>query len=374
MRDFAEIARLDTEVLRSLLEAGEAPERVRAAWALALRLGGTLRPELIQGSLTEPHPGVRRHLVVVLAGYQERAVLATLARQDLDGEVRAVACQYLSMIGRPEDAESWRVLHERLEADVSAEVRRAAIAYLPPHTPAFLRSAVASRVGDESLDVRRAAADKLLEWSGLSGGGLPDVLVSRFHLEPDPELRREWVRRACSLGGERALLAALLDAREGTLQFVLELYVAQRIQLPWECLRPVARRGHPGLDALLMDLLAPGAQPEADAWLLEVALRFWRESSQDYDDAVAWAAEGALKCLDERLEAGHLTAPDARGNTRARELRDALVEARRRALEYHLTWCEESEHGECFDEDWSLDGMMDVLLGLSPPGDHPLDG
>ncbi|HEX8436564.1 HEAT repeat domain-containing protein [Archangium sp.] len=369
MRDFAELAHLDTEVLRSLLEAGEAPERVRAAWALALRLGGTIRPDLVQGALTEPEPGVRRHLVVVLAGYQERAVLATLASQDFDAAVRAVACQYLAMIGRPEDAGSWRVLHERLEADASGEVRWAAIAYLPPHTPAFLRSAVAARVGDESLEVRRAVADKLLEWAGLSGDGLPEVVVSRLQLEPDLELRREWVRGACALGGDRELLAALVDAPEGTLRFVLELYAAQRVRLPWECLRPFTQHGRPGLDSLLIGLLEPGPQDEADAWLLEVALRYWRDSTEDYDRESAWAARDALECLEARLEAGHLREPDAWVCTLARKLWEALEEARRRALEDHVTGCEALEHDECFAEEWPLDRTLETLLDLASRGD-----
>jgi hypothetical protein len=366
MRDFAELAHLDTEELRSLLEAGEAPERVRAAWALALRLGGTIRPDLVQGSLTEPDPGVRRHLVVVLAGYQERAVLATLARQDFDEAVRAVACQYLGMIGRPEDAESWRVLHERLEEDASTEVRRAAIAHLPPHTPAFLRSAVAARVGDERVEVRRAVADKLLAWAGLSGEGLPEVLVSRLHLEPDLELRREWVRRACSLGEARTLLEALLDASEETLRFVLEVYVAQRVRLPWESLRPFTRSGRPELDSLVMDLLVSGPQEEADVWLLELALESWRQSAEKHDgENPWWDPPDALACLEARLEAGHLEEPGEWVKALARKLWEAMVEGRRKALARHLPWCTEPEHVECFEEEWRLDRTMEALARLA---------
>jgi hypothetical protein len=309
---------------------------------------------------------VRRHLVVVLAGYQERAVLATLARQDFDAAVRAVACQYLGMIGRPEDAGSWRVLHERLEEDASDEVRRAAIASLPAHTPGFLRSAVVARVGDESLDVRRAVADKLLEWAGLSGEGLPEVLVSRLQLEPDLELRREWVRRACALGGERELLEALVDAPEGTLQFVLGLYAAQRVRLPWECLRPFTQQGQPVLDSLLIDLLEPGPQDEVDAWLLEVALRFWRDSVEENGSESAWvAARGALECLEARLEAGDLREPDAWVCALARKLWEALGEARRQALEEHVSWCEAPEHDACFADEWTLDRTLEALSGLA---------
>ncbi len=370
MRDFAELTHLDTEVLRSLLEAGEPPERVRAAWALALRLGTTIRSDLVQGSLTEPDPGVRRHLVVVLAGYQERAVLATLARQDDDEAVRAVACQYLAMISRPEDAESWRLLHERLEEEASDEVRRAAIAYLPPHTPAFLRSAVAARVGDESLDVRRAVADRLLEWAGLSGEGLPEVLVSRLHLEPELELRREWVRRACALGGEGQFLEALVDAPEGTLRFVLEVYVEQRVRLPWESLRPFTQLGRPELDSLVMDLLVSGPQEEADVWLLELALESWRQSSEKHDgENPWWDAPDALACLEARLEAGHLKEPGEWVKALARKLWEAMAEGRRKAFARHLPWCTEPEHGECFAEEWRLDRTMERLLELASRGD-----
>jgi hypothetical protein len=276
------------------------------------------------------------------------------------------------MIGRPEDAGSWRVLHERLEEDASDEVRRAAIASLPAHTPGFLRSAVAARVEDESLDVRRAVADKLLEWAGLSGEGLPEVLVSRLQLEPDLELRREWVRRACALGGERELLEALVDVPEGTLRFVLELYAAQRVRLPWECLRPFTQQGRPGLDSLLIDLLEPGPQDEADAWLLEVALRYWRDSAEDYDRESAWAARGALECLEARLEAGDLREPDAWVCALARKLWEAMGDSRRRALEEHVTWCEAPEHEACFADEWPFDRTLETLSGLASRGDDPL--
>ncbi|AKJ03991.1 HEAT repeat protein [Archangium gephyra] len=373
MRDFVEIVRQDTEVIRSLLETGEPPERIRAAWALALRLGGTVRPELIQGSLAEPHPGVRRHLVVVLAGYQERVVLATLARQDFDADVRAVACQYLGTLGGPEDAESWRVLHERLESDASAEVRRTAIAYLPPHIPAFLRGAVAARTGDESLDVRRAAVDKLMEWAGLlRHGPSEEEFEARLNLEPD------------------------FDPVE-VLKFVLTLYRMhwKEAELPWECLRPFTQSGEPDpyWDTQLLELLEPLSQfyramwslelleprsePEADAWVLEVALRFWRKPSQGDETKINWvalAAEEALKCLKARFEAGYLKVLDARGKALARELREALDLARRQALEDHRSRCEQPEHGECFGKEWSLDGMMAVLLELSGPEEQRTDG
>lgn len=365
MRDFAELAHLETATLRSVLEAGEAPERVRAAWALALRLGGSIRPELVQGSLTEPHAGVRRHLVVVLAGYQERAVLATLARQDAEAEVRAVACQYLAMLGRPEDTDSWRVLHERLEEDASDEVRRATIAFLPLHTPDFLRSAVAARVGDASLEVRRAAADRLLEWAALSGEGMPEVLVPRVALEPEAQLRQELIRRGCALDGGRALLALLGDAPAETLGSLLKACAARGVHFPWEVLLPFVRREQAGLDSLLMEVLAPEASAEAEAWLLEVALRHWRAPFPVVDERIGWAASRALECLWSRLEAGHLKEPDERGRALARDLLAALDAMQPWAMDIHRMWCAAPEHGECFSEDFPSDRLMKALVRLA---------
>jgi hypothetical protein len=365
MRDFADIAQLDTGTLRSVLETGEAPERVRAAWALALRLGGAIRSELVQDSLTEPHAGVRRHLVVVLAGYQERAVLATLARQDPEAEVRAAACQYLAMLGRPEDTASWRVLHEQLETDASDEVRRACIAFLPPHTPAGLRSAVAARVGDDSLDVRRAAADRLLEWAGLSGDLMPEVLVPRVRLEPDAPLRQELIRRGCALDGGLSLLAYLEDAPETTLGRVLRICAVQGLQFPWELLLPFVRRGEGWLDELLIDVLAAEAPAEAETWLLEVALRYWSMPSPEVEQGIREAASGALEWLASRLEAGHLKEPDEQGMARARELLAALDAALPWVLEVHRGWCDEPEHGECLSEDFLGDRLRKVLVRLA---------
>jgi hypothetical protein len=292
----------------------------------------------------------------MLAGYQERAVLATLARQDHDAAVRAAACQYLAMIGRPEDEESWRVLHERLETDAAAEVRRATIAHLPPHTPASVRTAVVAATRDANLEVRHAAADKLSEWARLSQEGYPASLVAHLLNESDPELRQELMRRWRAHEGAKPLLESLRDASDDLVLSAVELCVAHRDSLPWEDLQPFALRGHAALDVLLMGLLQPEAPAAAEAWLLKVALRYWRAPSSRSRGTISTASWDALECLRKRFEEGRLNEPEETGGALARELLDAMETDLGRQLAEHVESCDEPEHGDACG--WDADDLL----------------
>ena len=88
---FSDVEQLDPDELKTLLVAGEPPERVWAAWALGLRHHEAFARELKATAAEEPHPGVRRHLVVVLAGAGESRSVLTMAVHDPDERVRATA-------------------------------------------------------------------------------------------------------------------------------------------------------------------------------------------------------------------------------------------------------------------------------------------
>ena len=94
---FSDVERLDADALKTLLIAGEPPERVWAAWALGLRHHQAFARELRATAAEEPHAGVRRHLVVVLAGAGERRSVLTHGRSR-SGRARA---RHRAAIRRP---------------------------------------------------------------------------------------------------------------------------------------------------------------------------------------------------------------------------------------------------------------------------------
>ncbi len=96
---FEQVTALEPNAQESLLFRGDAVEQVWAAWALGLARGNAAAPLIRDGLGCADHPGTRRHLAVVLAGFGDRKVLDTLARLDPDEAVRATASSLLVRIG-----------------------------------------------------------------------------------------------------------------------------------------------------------------------------------------------------------------------------------------------------------------------------------
>lgn len=102
---------------------GDEVERVWAAWALGLRFGAQIVPELRDALRRCPFRGTQRHFIVVLAGLGERLFLYNLAMKDPDPFVRTTACRYLVRVAWPDNDIARRVLHDRLFNDPSPDVR-----------------------------------------------------------------------------------------------------------------------------------------------------------------------------------------------------------------------------------------------------------
>src|SRR3954470_7172098 len=100
---FSEVGRLDANELRALLVAGEPPERVWAAWALGLLHDEAFARDLRATAAEEPHPGVRRHLVIILPRAGEHTSHLTTAGHDRNERVHAPALQSLARLARPGD-------------------------------------------------------------------------------------------------------------------------------------------------------------------------------------------------------------------------------------------------------------------------------
>src|SRR6188508_2924107 len=134
---FSEVDLLDAESLKTLLVGGEPPERVWAAWALGLRHHEAFARELRATAAEEPHAGVRRHLVVVLAGAGERQSILTMAAHDPDERVRATALQYVARLAGPGDDDANRLVADAL-AHEPPLLRLGCIAGLRADAPAAL--------------------------------------------------------------------------------------------------------------------------------------------------------------------------------------------------------------------------------------------
>ncbi|MBS2022443.1 MAG: hypothetical protein JST92_08540 [Deltaproteobacteria bacterium] len=228
---------LPEAALRELLETGPAGERVWAAWALGLRLGPA-SASTIQGlAQSEPVAGIRRHLVVLLAGFGERGAVTALATGDPDGHVRATACQYLVRLASS-DAALWDTVRDRF-SDVDAVVRETLLLHLPDDAPERLSAAAARLFDDPSRAVRELVVSRLDVLIG--PGALPEAMKDCALAESVAELRRSWFAAWCAREGGQGLIAAV--ARTPHQELALEALAcleAHEPLAPWRVIEPLA--------------------------------------------------------------------------------------------------------------------------------------
>jgi hypothetical protein len=97
IESFEDATALSTAALRELLDSARPEQRVWALWALALRASGQVT-ELAQRTASEPSPGVRRTLAVILASHGETDLLVALSRHDPVTAVRESAMQLVTRL------------------------------------------------------------------------------------------------------------------------------------------------------------------------------------------------------------------------------------------------------------------------------------
>jgi hypothetical protein len=200
---FDETRRLADGALHALLEQGRPEERVWAAWQIALRVGGAM-PHIVEHVSGEPSAGVRRALLVILAGHGEYDVLVALARRDPALEVRAQAMQMVTGLAA-QGAIAAVVVTDAYAVGPTA-IRCAILRGMPATTPDPLREMVLegmrrgepevqleafdAALRDDISDQRRAA----IRWLGRAPAAVVDEAWQRVQVFPQlqiiAELRR----------------------------------------------------------------------------------------------------------------------------------------------------------------------------------------
>jgi hypothetical protein len=198
---FAEVSQQSEAELRHWLQLGPPPIRVYAAWALGVRMSQAVLPHLVSHMTHEPNPGVRRQLIIILAGGKEYDTLIALALHDSDPSVRATACQYLARLAEPTDSALYEVLMERMVQDSVEIVRSAVIEHLRSDAPVHVQALVETRLLMETLEVQKLVLERLLAWS--DG---PGAFLAHTHDLPMP-----LVVHALVLLREKAVGATWLD-------------------------------------------------------------------------------------------------------------------------------------------------------------------
>ena len=268
---FTDVERLDADALKTLLIVGEPPERVWAAWALGLRHHQAFARELRATAAEEPHAGVRRHLVVVLAGAGERQSVLTMAAHDPDERVRATALQYVARLAQPKDDDANDLL-ARTMAEGTPLLRLGCIAGLRPDARAGLWDAVDACVASPDRDLRWAAYEAVMRHGGAVRAA-PELARELLHLEPELSTRRSGLQvlheRAGANGLRHLLDDRALDTR--VLPEVVEALHEHGVRLEWvEVDGLLGRSPDAGWIHRGLELLAEGSEGPARPALLRL--------------------------------------------------------------------------------------------------------
>jgi len=299
--------------LLELLREGEPRERVWSAWALGERRGEEAAPVVREALAEEPHAGVRRHFLVMLAGWGDVDVVTALSRHDPDDYVRATATQYVAILSKTHP-ELLGVLDERF-ADATPRVRAAAVTFVSADASGGLGDRLRSALDDPAAVVRHAAVRRL----ATDVEGSTQEWARAYFDAPTAVLRRAILERWTARAG---LSDDLFEAfkEQGAL---LELFDALRQAGRLGEVSPAARVGalrafdasEPGwlpvLEALYRDLddVAPAerevlfrvlAELRPRAVLRRGAITEYREEGPA--ERVVWAPEDYLLRLIEQLE------------------------------------------------------------------------
>lgn len=276
------------EELRAWMASGSPITRLRAAWTLAERLGignGRDRFSFEDGT---------RSMLSALASDSEIEILSTIAAFDPEPKIRAASGAWLAR--RAEfDVESAQKVVERLASDGDFSVRAAIIDALPDACPEGIRAIVSTLIADVSRELRRAAMTRVLAWSKDQLGA---ALAERALRETDAGLRGMLLEAWIARRGAASLLRAIGEAPVTLVSDALARVGVGAVQ--WSDLAPLAARNLAVFDPFLMPHAVDIDDAAVRSFLVAVVTRAVDPSSQAYmpaDDLPRTLAQLALARL-----------------------------------------------------------------------------
>ena len=158
---YRDVEALDSSLLWDLLREGDAPERVWAVWALAIKEEQQALPGLRPLLRNEPDSGVRRHLLNVFAGHGDLDAVAHVACWDSAPWVREAALMFLCRVAPKQGEPVWRLLADRLVCEPDGRVACATVAALPAGWPPVVQARLETLAERPAQRLRLAACRRL---------------------------------------------------------------------------------------------------------------------------------------------------------------------------------------------------------------------
>lgn len=255
--------------LERLLQTGDGPERVWSAWSLGIREGAAAVPALALAADQAPDAGVRATLAVVLAGYGRRDILAVLASDDPDPDVRASACRHLAGTSLPELDWVRELLEDRLRTDSAIEVQMVLLDLAIAGQISIGPDQLAASLGHDEWRIRtRAVVLTDSEWT--RNRAMPRGFAALLG-DVDLDIRERAHHVALDHLGPAALvrLVGATDLPVDVIVWHLNVLAADGETVPWSAIKPLASDKR-DIDYELLTILADG-DPGSRPWLLRIA-------------------------------------------------------------------------------------------------------
>jgi len=317
---FSDVGRLDANALKALLVAGEPAERVWAAWALGLLHDEAFARDLRATAAEEPHPGVRRHLIIILAGAGEHRSVLTMAAHDPDERVRATALQYLARLARPGDDEATDLLARTL-ATGAPLLQLGCVAGLRPDAPVGLWRAAEDCIASPDRDLRWTAYESVIR-QGAHTRAASEIARDLIAREPEQTTRRDAMRLLHDRVGPAALRQLANDPalNAGLLPELVETLHERDVRLTFGEIDGLMARfqSQESLHRVLQ-LLVPGSEGSARAFLLRLFVELrapsWSQLREEILTRLRRALDDNRAPLDEEERRLHRALQDFVENT-----------------------------------------------------------
>lgn len=312
-KSFQRVVGLKEEELRKLLRDGDGPERVWSAWALGLLLGQDALSPMIGTLSGDPSPGVRRNLIVFIAGSGDTDSLKTLAESDPDEGVRLTACQYILRVLQ-DTSQRDQFLDSRLEAETAQSVRigilKDAIRDLR-----LIGSGALYQVLKRGSNEERALAVNYLDVYGVNQYVplvFPEPLVSLASSEADVQIAAN-LCRLCFIAGNANVLLRIAELRSKDNLIPLNVLVEFGVRLSWNDLAEFVNKADPEQGARILDLIQVPPKQETVSWLVGLAAESEEEFDTQCGDAFSSIRYTVRNSLYDYLGYSNVPEPSAAG-------------------------------------------------------------
>jgi hypothetical protein len=267
--NFEAVQVLTVPQLEGLLQSGDGPERVWAAWSLGLRLVGSAVPVLAAAVDQTPDAGVRATLAVMLAGHGRRDILTVLATDDPDADVRASACLHLAGTSLPQMAWVRELLESRLRDDPAIPVQVVLLDLVIAGQISIDPQRLSDALAHPALRIRERAAEFAFSiW--LRDKAMPvglSILLDDEDLDIRTQVRFVAVDRLGSAGFV-GLLAETSGLSPEIVAWHLKELARAGATVSWSAVAPLAVEVA-GIEVELLRILDDG-DPASRPWLLKV--------------------------------------------------------------------------------------------------------